>query len=96
MLQSLPLEKLRRKAPAGDVATSGVIGGLTGLATIAIPGLAKWATKDGGKYIQNLFKKISTDGTQSLSKKRPKNLKRNSYIEREVPNNTSVTRQTKL
>ena len=82
-------------ATAGDVATSGVIGGLTGLATIAIPGLAKWATKDGGKYIQNLFKKISTDGTQSLSKEEAAALKEIVTSKEEVPNNTSVTEQTK-
>lgn len=82
-------------ATAGDVATSGVIGGLTGLATIAIPGLAKWATKDGGKYIQNLFKKISTDGTQSLSKEESAALKEIVSSKEEVPNNTSVTEQPK-
>lgn len=82
-------------ATTGDVAKSGVIGGLTGLATIAIPGLAKWATKDGGKYIQNLFKKISTDGTQSLSKEESAALKEIVTSKEEVPNNTSVTEQPK-
>lgn len=57
-----------KDATIGDVIKSGSIGAATGVATIAIPGLAKWAVKDGGKYIQNLFKKISTEGTQNLSK----------------------------
>ena len=82
-------------ATTGDVAKSGVIGGLTGLATIAIPGLAKWATKDGGAYIQNLFKKISTEGTQSLSKEEAVALKEIVTSKEEVPNNTGVTEQSK-
>lgn len=57
-----------RGVTAGDVLKSGVIGGATGVATIAIPGLAKWAVKDGGEYIQNLLKKISQGGTKKLSK----------------------------
>ena len=82
-------------ATTGDVVKSGIIGGLTGLATIAIPGLAKWAVKDGGKYIQNLFKKISTEGTQSLSKEEAVALKEIVSSKEEVPNNTTVTERTK-
>ena len=74
-----------KESTVGDVAKAGLLGAATGVATIAIPGLAKWAVKDGGKYIQNLFKKISTEGTQSLSKEESTALKEIILSNNETP-----------
>ena len=61
-------EKMKEKdASTGQIATSGILGALAGVATISIPGLLKLVTKKGSKFVENLIGKVSKEGQQNLT-----------------------------
>lgn len=61
-------EKMKEKdASLGEIAASGAVGALAGIATISIPGLLKLATKKGSEFVENLIGKISKGGKESLT-----------------------------